>query len=78
MKKFLSQYNYVFYMAWLCFAGALYADINENIAGALYFATTAIFFLGISILVDEIRKMPNIKINMNGKTEIKYGKDNEH
>ena len=78
MKKFFSKYNYVFYCALLCFAYSVYARFNENIDGALYFATTAIFFLGISILVDEIRKMPNIKINMNGKTEIKYGKDNEH
>ena len=78
MKKIFSKYNYVFYCALLCFAYAVYANFNNNTSGALYFATTAIFFLGISMIIDEIRKIPSVTINMNGKTEILTGNKDEH
>ena len=79
MKNYLSKFNYVFIYSVLCLIfAAYYAYVEKNNLLGLYVSAVAIFFLGISFLIDEIRKIPSVTINMNGKTEILTGNKDEH
>lgn len=78
MKKYLTCINYVDVIWITAFLYGVYLIFNNESGTAVYVITVSLFFSGVSILVTEIRKIPNVTINMNGKTEIKYGKGNEH